>query len=155
MDSAGAAIAALVVAIGLLAGAGVVHYATANSGDEYTYSETFDPGNNQTQVTFNESNRDGVYYASTVNVTDENGTVMRPGVDYEWHVSNGTLTVLDGGSLDGDQSGQIEYSLRVPSSQQKSYASLLGGWINATYAIPLVFAVVMVIGGASLLSNLT
>lgn len=155
MDSVGAIIAALLVAVSLLAGAGVIHYSVSNTGDQTTYTETFDPGTNQTHVTLNESNRDGVYYSSTVDVTDENGSVMRPGIDYKWHQSNGTLTVLNGGELDGDTEGAVEYSLRVPSSQQQSSASLLASWVNISYAIPLVFVVALVILGIGVLSNLS
>lgn len=155
MDSVGAIIAALLVGVSLLAGTGIIHYSVSNTGDQATYSETFDPGTNQTHITLNESNRDGVYYSSTVDVTDENDSVMRPGIDYRWHQSNGTLTVLDGGGLDGDNEGTVEYSLRVPSSQQKSSATLLASWVNVSYAIPLVFVVALVVIAVGVLSNLS
>lgn len=155
MDSVGAMLAAIIVAVSLLAGAGVVQYSLSNSGTEHTYTEAFDPGTNQTDVVLNESNRDGVYYDTTVSVTDENGSAMRPGIDYRWHESNGTLTVLDGGDLDGDTSGTIEYSLRIPSEQQKNSASLLGDWINASYAIPLIFVVGLVVVAVAVLGNLS
>lgn len=155
MDSVGAIIAVLVIAVGLLASVGVAQYTLANGGDEVTFTETFDPGTNQTHVTLNESNRDGVYYSSTVDVTDENGTLMRPGTDYNWHSSNGTLTVLDGGELDGDTEGTVEYSLRVPSEQQQNYASMIGQLVNASYALPLVLGIALMLAGVAALSSLS
>lgn len=155
MDSIGAIIAVLVVAIGLLAGVGVVHQSLSNTGAQETYTETFDPGTNQTHVTLNESNRDSVYYTSTVDVTDENNSLMRPGIDYTWHETNGTLTVLDDGDLDGDTNATIDYSLRIPSEQQRNYASMLGDFMNAAYAIPLVFGIALVVAGIGVLGNLS
>lgn len=155
MDSVGAVIAALVIAIGLLGTVGVAQYALANGGSEQALTETFDPGTNETHVELNESNRDGVYYSSSVDVTDENGSLMRPGTDYEWHQSNGTLTVLDGGGLDGDTEGTVEYSLRVPSEQQRNYASMIGQFVNASYALPLVLVVVLMVAGVAALSSLS
>lgn len=155
MDSVGAIIAALVVAIGLLAGAGVVQYTLANGGDEQAYTESFDPGTNETHVQLNESNRDSVYYSSTVTVAGEDDSRMRPGIDYQWHESNGTLTVIDGGELDGDSEATVEYSVRIPSEQQRTYASMFGQFINSGYAIPFVFMVVLLVAGLGTLSSLS
>lgn len=155
MDSIGAIIAVLVVAIGLLAGVGVVHQSLSNTGAEQAYTESFDPGTNQTHVTLNESNRDSVYYTSTVNVTDENDSLMRPGIDYQWHESNGTLTVLDDGGLDDDTTATVEYSLRIPSEQQRNYATMLGEFMNAAYAIPLLFGFALVVAGITVLGGLS
>lgn len=155
MDSIGAIIAVLVVAIGLLAGVGVVHQSLSNTGADQAYTETFDPGTNETHVTLNESNRDSVYYTSSVDVTDENNSLMRPGIDYTWHETNGTLTVLDGGDLDGDSTATVDYSLRIPNEQQRNYATMLGDFMNAAYAIPLVFGVALVVAGIGVLGNLS
>jgi hypothetical protein len=155
MDSVGAIIAVLVVGIGLLAGVGVVHQSLSNTGAEQAYTESFDPGTNQTHVTLNESNRDSVYYTSSVTVTDENNSVMRPGIDYDWHESNGTLTVLDDGELDGDANATVDYSLRIPTEQQRNYATMLGDFMNAAYAIPLIFAFAVVVAGIGVLGNLS
>lgn len=154
MDSAGTIIAVILVAITLLAGAGVVHYSLSNTGAQTTYTESFTPTSGDT-ITFNESERDDVYYDTAVNVTGENDAVMQQGVDYNWHQSNGTLTVISGGDLEDDSSANIEYGLRVPSDQQRTYASMLGGWITATYALPLVLAVALVVLGLGVLANLT
>ncbi len=155
MDSVGAIIGALVIAIGLLAGVGVAQYMLADSGSEQALTESFDPGTNETLVVLNESNRDGVYYSSSVDVTDENGSLMLSGSDYTWNQSNGTLTVLDGGRLEGDANATVEYSIRVPSEQQRNYASMIGQLVNANYALPLVLVVVLMVAGVAALSSLS
>jgi len=155
MKGVGTMIAVLVIAIGLLGAVGVTHYATASTGVQEQYTESFDPGTNQTHVTLNQSNQTGVYYTDVVNVTGENDSRMRPGIDYRWHSSNGTLTVLDGGNLDGDTSATIEYSLRIPSEQQKTYTTLLGNLFNATYAIPIVAAIALLVAALSLFTQLS
>lgn len=155
MDSVGAFIAAILVAIALLASAGVVHYSLASTGDQSAFTEDFDPGTNQTHVTLNESNRNSVYYTSQVTVVDENDSTMRPGIDYNWHESNGTLNVLDDGQLDGDANATIDYSYRIPNQQQRTFASMLGEFINAAYLIPLVLVIAGLVAGLIGLGSLS
>lgn len=155
MDSVGGIIAAVLIAIVLLGAAGVTQYALADGGTEQVYEETFDPGENETLVVLNQSQQDDVYYSSSVTVTDENESLMRADSDYQWNQDNGTLTVLDGGRLDGDAEGTIEYSVSVPTAQQDEYATLIGGWLNATYMFPLVLIVALVVVSIGALSGLS
>jgi hypothetical protein len=151
----GAIIAVVVVAAALLIGVGVLQASLSNTGTHYEYTEDFDPGTNQTHVTLNESSQNGVYYDASVNVTGENASVMRPGLDYTWHESNGTLTVLDNGNLDGDATATITYGLRIPSEQQKTTIGNLGQIVDLAYAVPIILAAALVVIGAGVLGGLT
>lgn len=150
----GAAFALIIIAIGLLVGVGVVQYSVASTGVQKTYTEEFTPGSSGSLIVFNQSQEDEVYYSPSVNVTDKQNDLMQPGLDYEWHKNNGTLRVLDG-DLDNDSSATITYSLRIPTSKQKGYASLLGGFLNTAYALPLVLGAAIVIAGITVLGGLS
>lgn len=112
-------------------------------------NETFTP--DTTVIELSQSNLDGAYYNSTVEVWDENNTKVEEGTDYEWYVKNGTIRPLAGGELDGDSEASITYGYERPSKEEREMAGLLaliprtGGFL--LLLIPLFMLLIFARGG--------
>lgn len=155
MDSIGAVVAAIVLAMLLVGGGAVAQLAYEDTGDTYeSFNETFDAGSAGSVVELNESNRDGVFYGETVTVRNASGEEYLAGQDYEWNVDNGTLTVLDG-DLVNATNNTIAYDYQAPSGQQTETADTLALLFNAGVYLPLILVVLLVLLGASALGGLT
>lgn len=85
-------------------------------------SWTPDPGN---VTTLEYSNRAGAYYDNETQVYDSTSTEVERGVDYTWNDDNGTVTALEGGTLDGATNATITYEYQQPTEQQQGLANLL------------------------------
>lgn len=153
MDETGAIIGLIVVAIVVVGGAAMAQFAYEDTGDLQSQTESFNASNEGDLVILNESNRQGVFYGDTANVTNESGELMLEGQDYEWFESNGTLQVQSQ-SLVND-TATVDYNYRIPSQQQTQMASFLAQIFDSAYAIPFIFIVVLVIGAALALGGLS
>lgn len=136
--------AAAIVAILVLSGIVAVDVAYGASGPAHEIeNETFTPADagNVTQLDASELN--GVRYveATDVVVTDENGTHMVAGEDYEWVDANGTVRTLAGGRLVGDTTANATYGYAAPTSMQRSLAELFGGTFETARLLVLVLTV--------------
>lgn len=98
--------------------------ALAEAGeDRVVENETWTPdAGNWTEL--EESNRTGAYYADSVDVYDENGTLVEAGQDYEWSATNGSIKALVGGELDGDANATISYEYQQTTQEQRDLAGL-------------------------------
>lgn len=152
MDSMGAVIALVVVAIMIVGGAAMAQVAFEDTGDLQSFSEGFNASSTGDLVVLNQSNREGVYYQDTVNVTNESGSLMIDGQDYEWYEDNGTLEVL---STDlTNTNATIQYGYRVPSEQQRNVSGYLGSIFSSAAYLPYVLILLLVIIAASILGGL-
>lgn len=120
-------VAFLLLALAVIGIVGVQTFQTglADAGDDVEIDgETFEPdAGNVTQL--EQSDRSGVYYDATVTVTDENGNQSIAGTDYRWNQTNGTITTLAGGNLEGDSQATIDYGYEAPNDTQQGMAALL------------------------------
>jgi len=134
MSRAVVAIFALMVLA--LVGTYAVDASLENAGENVTnQGESFTPdAGNVTNLT--DSHIDGAYYDHEVTVTDENGNPSQNGTDYIWFVRNGTIKTITGGNLDGDTTATIDYGYRLPTDQQRQFATLLA-------LLPQVIAVII------------
>lgn len=149
MDSAGAIIGLVVVAMVVIGGAAMAQVALEDTGEFQGFSETFNVSNTDTLVVLNQSYKEGVYYSDTVNVTNETGSHMIEGQDYEWHQDNGTLLVTSDSLV--NNTATVDYSYRVPTEQQTQMASYLATLFGNAYALPFIFILLLVIiAGATL-----
>lgn len=134
------ALAAIVVL--LLAGVGAINEAAFSVGEPDAFNETFTPdAGNVTQL--NQSDRSGVEYGESVVVRDENGTLAAENTDYEWNATNGTVTTLSGGILEGDPNATIEYEYRALSDQQQIVDGVFAALVSA--GEPLVIMTVSIV----------
>lgn len=154
MDSPAAIVAVIILAIVLVGGGAMAQLALEENGVQRTYTEDFNTTTPGSTVTFTHSLEPGVYYTDTVNVTDENGTRMREGYDYDWNTENGTLTVLNG-PLENDTGATITYAYRDPTQSQTQTAQRLSFIYENAYALPLVGIIALVLLAISGLSSLT
>jgi gamma-glutamylcyclotransferase (GGCT)/AIG2-like uncharacterized protein YtfP len=135
--------------VGIL-GVQMIQGGLADAGGEVEIdSETFTPDAGNATLLDN-SNINEAYYAETVTVRDENGTVVSAGVDYRWNESSGTVTTLSGGELAGDSTATIDYAYQRPTDRQQSFAALLStiprvGGLMLLLA-PILFLLVIVRG---------
>jgi hypothetical protein len=151
MDSIGAVVAAILLAILLVGGAAVAQISYQESGEnQKELTETFDAGAAGTIVTFNESNKENIYYYDdTVTVVSKNNKQYEQGQDYNWIQSNGTLEVLDG-DMDNTNDNEITYSFRSPSREQDAFAERVSLIFETAQWLPLVliFLLVMLVAGS-------
>lgn len=154
MDELGAAVAAIVLAMLLVGGGAAAQLAYEDTGaTDATFTETFDAGAEGDVITFDESNRENVFYGENPTVTDTNGHEYLQGVDYRWYTENGTLEVLDGAMVN-TTTNDIEYSYRAPSTQQSQIADTLALLIESGMYLPLVLIILVVLLGAAALGGL-
>lgn len=149
MDSAQGLIAVVVVALVFVGGGIGAQYALSDMGSQNDYSEDFEAGSVGTLETFNHSNVDGAYYDRSVNVSGANMGMVE-GQDYEWHETNGTLTVES--ERLANSTAKIDYGYSMPTQAQDDIASTIGYILQTGAWIPLVliFAVVVLgLGGFS------
>jgi uncharacterized protein YdeI (BOF family) len=156
MDSIGAVVAAILLAMMLVGGAAVAQISYNESAEqEQTFTETFDAGAAGTIVTFNESNMGNLYYYDdTVTVVTKNNKELVDGDDYEWFDENGTLKVLDG-DLDNTTDNEITYSLREPTEQQTEIAENVAVIFGSAQWLPLVLVFLLVLLAVGALGGLT
>jgi hypothetical protein len=150
-----------VVTVGvlLLAGALAVGYAGGEAGQQYTVENESWKGTPGEWTQLNESNVPNATYESSVSVRDSNGTRMRPGQDYAWNTTNGTVKVVDDGRLDNNDGGllsddtgenaTITYGYGVPTEQQQALVSLFA--TSYQFAAPLVMILMVGVGLGALL----
>lgn len=154
MDSPAAVVALIIVAIMLVGGAATAQFAVSSTGDKRTFTEEFNTSAPGDIVEFNQSNVEEVYYSDTVNVTDENGTLMRDGQDYEWIERNGTLRVLSG-ELENDTDATIRYSYRDPSPTQVNQASRIATLFDSALWIPLALLIALLVAALGVFGGLS
>jgi len=135
------AFAVIAVTILLLAGALAVGYAAEEGGERYettNESWTADPGNT---TTLDYSNIENASYTRTVDVRDDNGSQLVVDVDYTWNQSNGTITALQNGSLADGDTAYIDYTYRIPTTQQ---TAMVGLWARFyELGAPLIFVLML------------
>lgn len=134
---------AVVIALIVAGGVAAVDAGVQETGPEKVVNETFQSPSAGATVTLNQSNLDSVRYFRTtqITVTDENGTLMVPGEDFDWDQANGTLDVLAGGRLAGDSEGTIEYGFRLTSAGQEEAGSFAGNGFEVAGVLVFVTAV--------------
>jgi preprotein translocase subunit SecF len=150
MDSIGAIVAAIILAI-LLVGGGVVAQISFNESaeQELSFTETFDAGDIGTIVKFNESDQGNkVYYDDTVVVKTKNNKELVDNEDYEWMEDNGTLKVLSD-DLANTVDNEINYSYRAPTDQQQHIGNRVSHFYTTAKWLPfvLIFLLVMIVVG--------
>lgn len=154
MDSIGAVVAAIVLAIMLIGGGAVAQLAYEDSGaTQEVVNESFDAGTAGSLVVLNESERDGVFYGEDPVVVNATGQTYLAGQDYDWNERNGTLTVLDG-DLVNTTNNTIEYSYTIPSESQTETANTLASLFSAGLWLPLILVVLLVMLAAGALGGL-
>lgn len=145
MDSIGAIVSVFVLAILVLGGGLVASHSLASSGQtQQQVSDKFSAGSVGSHIVFNASNRDGVYYSSSIAVTASNGDPYIAGKDYTWHRSNGTLTVKSQ-TLANTSNDQVAFSYRIPSTSQSRVASLVGALLRTGSFLPLLVIVLLIV----------
>lgn len=114
------AVIAIVAIIGLQA-------ALISAGEDINVeNESWTP-NTGTYVALDDSNLDRAYYdndTTVYNTTNNNGTLMEQGTDYEWNDTDGTIQAVSGGGLDGATSANITYSYQRTTAEQERLASM-------------------------------
>lgn len=97
------------------------------------------------QFTVNESSV--LNYSDAVTIYDENDTVQTAGTDYTWNESesNGTVTILAGGGLDGDANATISYTYYTHSDLERQTFTY---WNSFAQWLPII---VFVLGAIFLL----
>lgn len=141
MSRAVVAIFALIVLA--LVGSYAVDATLETTGENVTVEgEEWTPdAGNVTNLT--ESHVDGAYYDHEVTVRDEGSVTVTEGEDYLWFVGNGTIYTVEGGDLDGDTSATIDYGYRLPTDQQRQFATLLAWFPRIIAVIIPVFVFVL------------
>lgn len=117
------------VLFGILAIGGIFAITPAfqAAGEDITnVNETFQNPTGGDVIQLEDSDRTGAYYDDEVSVFDETGAEMEAGTDYEWFQTNGTLKVLSGGDLAGDDNGTITYGYDQTTETQRQQATVLG-----------------------------
>lgn len=139
-----AAAVALIVAGGVAA----VDQGIAETGQQASFSEKFNPPSSQAVTVLDQSQLDSVRYFSVQNVTvtGNTGTLMIPGEDFEWNRNNGTITTLSGGRLAGQSSANISYGYRITADNQKAVGQLAadGAEVSGILVFVVVVAAVVV-----------
>lgn len=141
------------LAIGVLAmmAMGGLQAGLENAGEDHTVTNESWTPNPGTITELSESNRTGAYYANSVTVRDENGSIVAAGEDYRWYVENGTVEALAGGELDGDSEATITYSFQQTTADQREWAAVMAQIPRAGGAMlllaPVLFLIVLFRGG--------
>jgi len=155
MDSAGAIIAVVFVAIAIVGSLAGAQLAFETGGEQFSATEDFDTNGVGSEVILNQSNRDGVYYSADVNVENGSGVAMVPTSDYAWDDDNGTLTV-ESQSLANENGAAIGYGYQIPTETQGQVASLLSTVLgDMAVFVPLIFVLALVIIALGLLGSLS
>jgi hypothetical protein len=146
MDSIGAVVAAILLAMLLVGGAAVAQISYQESGEnQQELTETFDAGAAGTIIAFNESNKPNqYYYDDTVTVVSKNNKEYMQGEDYNWIQKNGTLEVLDG-DLENTNDNEITYSFRAPSREQNAFAERVSLMFETTRYLPLLLILLLIL----------
>lgn len=134
------AVLAIVSIIGLQA-------ALISSGEDITVDdETWTP-NTGSYVALDDSNLDRAYYdndTTVYNTTNNNGTEMEQGVDYEWNETDGTIKAVSGEGLDGATEANITYSYQRTTEEQERLAAMAAQLPRAVAVIlPALAALVL------------
>lgn len=144
----------LVLASLFLLGAGTVaDDGLAHTGERTDISENFTPSVGV--VTLENSNSDELTYSDDVTVKDKNGNHSIEGQDYLWHDNNGTVEVLAGGNLDGDNDASIDYTIWNPTQTDDDVGTVIADLVTTGSFIPLLLIVALVIGAVVVLGGLS
>lgn len=123
MSRAAAAVVLVFLVIFSIGAPFVIGAAIEDSKATYQPRHEFTPEPGTT-YSFDESEIDGATYFDNETVRHDNGTVAEEGVEYEWHTSNGTLTVLDGGDLHEDSNASITFTYNGQTSRQAAVSDI-------------------------------
>ena len=118
----------------------MAQYAFEESGTQESYTQTFDAGSIGSFQYFNQSNRSGVFYTESPIVEDNESAQYVEGQDYEWYSENGSLEITSQ-TLANTTNNTIDYSLTVPSQQQRQTAGFVATLLKGAKWIPLVLIV--------------
>jgi hypothetical protein len=155
MDTPGAAVALLVVAIAIIGAAAGAQLALEDTGDNVDVTETVSTGAVGDTVVLNESNQDGVFYDRDVHVTNDTGERMVQGSDFTWHDRNGTLTVQST-ALSSQSNATVDYGYSIPTQSQRTVASWIASLTsNLGIVLPIIFILVLLFMGITLMGGLS
>jgi len=155
MDSAGAIIAIVFVALAIVGSLAGAQLAYETGGEQFSETEDFDTNGVGSDVILNQSNREGLYYSADVNVQNGSGVAMVPESDYTWDDDNGTLTV-ESQDLANETSATIGYGYQIPTETQGQVASLLSNVLgDVAIFVPLIFVLALVTIALGLLGALS
>jgi len=155
MDSPGAIVGVVIVAVLLLGALVGAQFAYASSGQTTTVNESVDTGAVGDRVVLNQSNQDGLSYSTDAAVVNASGVDMIPGSDFSWQRTNGTLTV-DSERLANETGATVTYAYTVPTQSQNQVVAMLANvlgpgaqWVPLVMILGLVFLAFGVLGGLS------
>lgn len=131
----------IAVALLVLAGATAIDASLADSGAQTEITgEEFDASTAGVK-SLNQSNVAGVRYDSVVTVKNQSGVTMVDGQDYEWNETDGTVEVLSGGNLVGDNPATIDYVFTNPSDTQENVGGVFASGFEVLGLLLMLLAV--------------
>lgn len=92
-------------------------------------------------------------FQNRVEVRNGTGEMMVADEDYVWYPSNGSVKVVTGGRIDGDEEMTITYAYNVPTDEQRELTTIVGQLISSGEAFMWAFGAIISIAFLRLLAG--